>query len=106
MDKTTSRRPIKKKRPWSKITLVFMLFWAIVIIASFTYFVGLAGEYNELRTNYWHVRSEIEAEEARQHQLLLRQEFYDGDAYIEQLARERLGLVRPNVIVFRNIAAE
>ena len=100
------RRPIKIKRRWSKVTIVFMLFWAIVIVASFTYFIGLAGEYNELRTNYWHVQSEIEAEETRQRELLIRQEFDDGDAFLEQLARERLGLVRPNEIVFRNIAAE
>jgi len=36
--------------------------------------------------------------------LRYRQAFYASDAYIEQLARERLGFIRQDEIVFQNIA--
>ena len=50
----------------------------------------------------------LETELAREVQvgedLRYRQAFYASDAYIEQLARERLGFVRQDEIIFQNIA--
>jgi len=105
MEKAKPKR-MRMKKPKSKMRWVFLLFWFAVAGLSFVLVVRLAGQYNELRANYWHVRAQVDAEEARNHELRLRMEFDDGDAYIERLARERLGMVRPNEIVFRNIAAE
>ena len=104
--KKARRRPARVKKRKSKTTLLFVLFWIAIIGLSFVYVAERSGQYNELRETYRGIRTQIEREEARNHELQLRLEFDDGDAYIERLARERLGMVRPNVIVFRNIAAE
>jgi len=63
-----------------------------------------AGQYNELRETLHRIEGEVAAERAIHDDLNRQILFFDSDAYIETLARERLGMIRPNEIVFRNIA--
>ena len=63
-----------------------------------------ATRYNELRSELDRINAQIEAERAMEADLEMRLLFLDSDAIIERLARERLGMVRQNEIVFLNIA--
>ena len=45
---------------------------------------------------------EIEEEQEKQLNFETRREFYHSDTYIEQVAREQLGMVKPNEIIYIN----
>jgi len=96
----------KHKKRKSRFTWVFSIFWAAVVGLAFSLIVGQAGRYNQLREEYVVIQENIDRALEAQHQLQMEYEFHDRDAYIERLARDRLGFVRPNEIVFRNIAAD
>jgi cell division protein FtsB len=95
-------RKVKPKRPI--VLFLYITFW----VAMLAMFAGLVvyqmGRYNELVEQQIRIEAELEAERAIAQDLYLQQILFDSDAYIEQLARDRLGLVRPYEIVFRNIA--
>ena len=97
-------RAIKQKTK-RKVRLIFYIpFWALIVGA----FVGLAlmqySRYEEYRLEL--NRLIAETEQARQVEANLRyqQAFYESDAFIEQLARERLNFVRQDEIIFVNTA--
>ena len=46
--------------------------------------------------------SKIEAEQEKQLNFETRKEYYTSDSYIEQVAREQLGMVKPNEIIYIN----
>lgn len=96
----------KPKKPKSKIFLIYVMFWVIIIGLSLMLIMDQAGEYNELRAEADHLQGEIDRINASNNVLEFQIEFFDSDAYIEQQARDRLRMVRPDEIVFRNVAAE
>ena len=96
----------KSKKPKSKIFLIYVVFWVIIIGLSLMLIMDQAGEYNELRAEADHLQGEIDRINASNNVLEFQIEFFDSDAYIEQQARDRLRMVRPDEIVFRNVAAE
>jgi len=96
----------KKKKPMRKSIWAFGIFWVLLIALTCALVIGQARRYNELREVYDRVQAELAQEQAINEDLYLRLLFFDREAYIERQARERLGMVRPNEIVFRNISAE
>jgi cell division protein FtsB len=48
------------------------------------------------------VTAEIEEEKEKQLNFETRREYYTSDAYVEQVAREQLGMVKPNEIIYIN----
>jgi len=99
-------RPRKRiKIPENPIVLgLYFTFWAAILFMFAWHFVSQMGEYNELRSELSRVNTRISAAKAEQERLQFELTFFDSDSYLEQLARERLGMVLPNEIVFRNIA--
>jgi len=94
----------EKKKESRPKKLIYYCLW-VFIVAMFTgLIITQAGYYNQLRTELDRVEANIEEERRRRDDLSLRMQIWDSDAYIERLARERLGMVRPHEIVFRNIA--
>jgi len=104
--KKPNQKPNRKrgKKPMSKPTLVYIVFWLMIIGLSFVFVVNQAGRYNELRQELVIISDNIENITAINYELQLQIDFFDSDAYIEQRAREWLGMVRPNEMLFRNIA--
>ncbi|MCL2049631.1 MAG: septum formation initiator family protein [Defluviitaleaceae bacterium] len=99
------RKRTRIKKPENKVVLgLFFLFWAAILIMLFALFVGEMEMYNELQTQLARERANVEAALTEQESLEIELTFFDSDSYLEQLARERLGMARPNEIVFRNIA--
>ena len=98
---------MKKKRykkPKPKYTIAFVIFWMVLIGSTFVLVVGQAGRYNELRSEHDAVEADIARATARNADLQHQIDFFDINAYVENLARERLGMLRPNELIFRNIA--
>jgi len=94
-----------KPRVKNKFTLtLYVIFWALILIMFSGMIVTQAGIYNGLRADLDRISGDVVREQSiasdLEHQLM----FFDSDAYIEALARERLGMIRPNEIVFRNMA--
>jgi len=92
----------KKKRRFSMF--LYIIFW-IAIIGMFSGMVVVQmSNYNEYRADLLRIQADIAREQAIYADLRLQMTMFDSDAYIERLARERLGMVHPHEIVFRNIA--
>ena len=94
----------KKKRSRPIYNLFFITFWGTIVVMFTVLIITQATRYNELRAELDRLEAEIAAERALEADLEMRLLFLDSDAIIERLARERLGMVRQNEIVFLNIA--
>jgi cell division protein FtsB len=93
------------QKPENRIVLgMYIVFWAAVLIMFAWHFVSQMENYNELQSELSRINANVSAAAAKQEQLEFELSFFDSDAYLEQLARERLGMARPNEIVFRNTA--
>ena len=93
----------KSKRKKSQLFL-YIPFWLLII----GMFVGLIAMQLSRYENYRYELNRLQAELAHEQQVGIdlrhRQAFYESDAYIEQLAREMLGFIRQDEVVFQNIA--
>ena len=90
----------KKGKKLSKF--LYLFFWLILITATLGLTISQSSRYNTLRNELDRVQENLRREQEA-YELLLEQEvYYESDAYIEQLARDWLGLVRPDEIVFIN----
>ena len=57
---------------------------------------------NELLEEKAALQNEIDAEQERKIEFEKRQDYYNSDVYIEQMAREYLGMVKPNEVLYIN----
>ncbi|MCI5679020.1 MAG: septum formation initiator family protein [Bacteroidales bacterium] len=94
------KKKIKKSRKPSSLFLRVFLFVFVVTVS-----VGIGTQfihYQELQEELAVVTAEIEKEQKRQLEFESRREYYTSDSYIEQVAREQLGMVKPNEILYIN----
>jgi len=96
----------KAKKPKSKLSLIFLVFWIIIIGLSFMLVIDQIGDYNDLRVVVEGITDEKAQISAHNDELQLQIDFFDSYVYIERQARDRLRMVRPDEIVFRNTAAD
>jgi len=102
--KEKKQRQQKLKREHPIIRVLYYIFWAMIVVLFTAFIFYQADTYNALRAELNEVNLRIEREIAEREELEFHLSFFDSDAYIEQLARNVLGMVRPNEFVFRNIA--
>ena len=98
-----NERP-KRKRSRPVYNFFCTVFWATIVVMFTVLIITQATRYNQLSAELERLNAEIAAERAMEADLEMRLLFLDSDAIIERLARERLGMVRQNEIVFVNIA--
>jgi cell division protein FtsB len=98
------RPPPKRKKSRPFVLFLYIAFWLAMLSMFAALTIYQMGVYNELTEQLLRVQAELERERTIASEMYLQQLLFDSDAHIEQLARERLGLVRPNEVVFRNIA--
>ncbi|WP_273327157.1 FtsB family cell division protein [Vallitalea guaymasensis] len=92
------RRKRKKTKAILFSTLVLILLTVVVSIRVSTLYVkNLQLEKDEMK-----LEQQIEAEEEKHIDLLKQKEYIKSDEYIEQLGREKFGLVKPDEIIFVN----
>lgn len=94
------KKRVKKSRKASSIFLrIFMLAFVAAISVGI---VKQALRYQELQEELAVVTAAIAEEEEKKLDFDSRKEYYNSDSYIEQIAREQLGMVKPNEIIFIN----
>jgi len=104
-EKKRSKRKIKKEPTISPIKrFMYIVFWLTILVMSGGLIISQATQYNELRRELIMVQADIEYEMLTFEDLQLRLTLFDSDAYIVMLAQERLGMIFPGQIVFRNHA--
>ncbi|GMQ62404.1 hypothetical protein AN2V17_16360 [Vallitalea sp. AN17-2] len=92
------RRKRKKTKAILFSTLVLILLTVVVSIRVSTLYVkNLQLEKDEMK-----LEQQIETEEQKHIDLLKQKEYIKSDEYIEQLGREKFGLVKPDEIIFVN----
>lgn len=94
------RKRIRKSRKAS--SLFVRLFLLVFVCAVFVGIGKQAVRYQEVQEEMAVVTAEIEAEQEKQLNFETRKEYYTSDSYIEQVAREQLGMVKPNEIIYIN----
>lgn len=94
------RKRIRKSRKAS--SLFVRLFLLVFVCAVFVGIGKQAVHYQEVKEEMAVVTAEIEAEQEKQLNFETRKEYYTSDSYIEQVAREQLGMVKPNEIIYIN----
>ena len=97
---TKEKKTQKKKR--SKFNSFLYILMCAVIVGSFLRLIYIQAEqYNALRLRHENILEDYARARAQYYALNYQIAHFDSDAYIERLARDRLGWVRPNEIVFR-----
>jgi cell division protein FtsB len=95
---------LEKKKRGSFKWFLYIVFWLVLVGAFGALAMSQASEYSGLRDEIARQQAErsraVSAYESLQRQMA----FIGSDAYIEQQARQRLGMVKSNEIILKNIA--
>ena len=78
--------------------------WILSLVMLLAIFSTFITRYNTLMGELNQLQAELAREQMDYSAMRTQAEYLETDAYIEMLARERLGLVFPNDLVFLNIA--
>lgn len=97
------RRITYKKRSQNRLAMILAVTVMLIILIA----VGIRGislraqlsEYNERKAE---LQQQIADEEERTKEIEEYGKYTQTDAYVEEVAREKLGLVKENEIIFRN----
>ena len=87
-----------KKFSWHFLR-VFVLVFVVTVAVSI---VRQAARYQEVKDETASVAAQVKEEKEKQQEFEARREYYTSDAYIEQIAREQLGMVKSNEILYIN----
>ncbi len=92
----------RKKRPFDRTIILFfmVLFFAAVSVGIGSQ-LKLYGQYKQEAED---ILSQIEEEQKKNAEYIKEKEYYNSDAYVEKVARQQLGLVMPNEILYVNNA--
>ena len=94
------RKRVKKSR---KASTLFVRVFLLVFVGAVSLGIGKqAVRYQEVEEELTVLTAEIEKEKEKQLNFETRKEYYTSDTYIEQVAREQLGMVKSNEIIYIN----
>lgn len=97
--KKQKHKHAKEYNPHTKMICLGLAIFGVVIAT------GMFWQYQnylELTAEYEQLDKQIAQEQSKQHDFQSQKEYYHSDAYIEKIAREKLGLVKSNEIVYIN----
>lgn len=93
----------KKNKKTKKISGLFLRVFVLVFVVAVAVGIGRqAARYQEVKDETASVAAQVKEEKEKQQEFEARREYYTSDAYIEQIAREQLGLVKSNEILYIN----
>lgn len=90
---------IKTRKPESLFLRVFLV--AFLLAVS----IGVIRQwtaYEEVREQQALILADISKEEERRLEYENQKEYYNSDSYIEQIARDQLGMIKPNEVLYIN----
>ncbi|NDO46627.1 septum formation initiator family protein [Clostridium sp. MD294] len=90
----------KRRRPFDRtIVLFFMVLFFIAISVGIASQLSMYGKYKQEAEE---ILVQIQQEQQKNAEYIREKEYYNSDAYIEKVARQQLGLVMPNEILYVN----
>lgn len=93
----------KKNKKSKKISGLFLRVFVLVFVVAVAVGIGRqAAWYQEVKDETASVAAQVKEEKEKQQEFEARREYYTSDAYIEQIAREQLGMVKSNEILYIN----
>lgn len=93
----------KKNKKSKKISGLFLRVFVLVFVVAVAVGIGRqAARYQEVKDETALVAAQVKEEKQKQQEFEARREYYTSDAYIEQIAREQLGMVKSNEILYIN----
>ena len=93
----------KKNKKSIKISGLFLRVFVLVFVVAVAVGIGRqAARYQEVKDETASVAAQVKEEKEKQQEFEARREYYTSDAYIEQIAREQLGMVKSNEILYIN----
>ena len=93
----------KKNKKSKKISGLFLRVFVLVFVVAVAVGIGRqAARYQEVKDETASVAAQVKEEKEKQQDFEARREYYTSDAYIEQIAREQLGMVKSNEILYIN----
>lgn len=93
----------KKNKKIKKISGLFLRVFVLVFVVAVAVGIGRqAARYQEVKDETASVAAQVKEEKEKQQEFEARREYYTSDAYIEQIAREQLGMVKSNEILYIN----
>lgn len=106
------KRPNKPRKvtKWQSGVLRTVKIWALLLVVGYTSYILISQQvvYGFLKAQKERLQAEIEVERANREVLMKRIEALSSDEYIEKIAREQLGLVKPGEVpyVVKDVNAE
>ena len=94
----------KNKKEKSLLNMLVFCFMVIFMVVICTNIYSQTKLIYNLKQEETTLTSQIDDEKKKNLQLNVNQDYYTSDAYIEKVAREQLGLVKPGEIEFINKA--
>ncbi len=87
---------------------MFLAFLVVIIMLAAVAYngIGLYGRLRDNRSRKEQLLQEIRQEEERAEQIETYRKFTKTDEFVEQIARERLGLVREGELIFREAGGQ
>ena len=93
----------KKNKKTKQISGHFLRVFVLVFVVAVAVGIGRqAARYQEVKDETASVAAQVKEEKEKQQEFEARREYYTSDAYIEQIAREQLGMVKSNEILYIN----
>ena len=93
----------KKNKKSKKISGLFLRVFVLVFVVAVAVGIGRqAARYQVVKDETASVAAQVKEEKEKQQEFEARREYYTSDAYIEQIAREQLGMVKSNEILYIN----
>lgn len=96
-DKKTSNRK-NRKSPATKFVGIILLCLSVCVVVNVAIQLNT---YVSLKAQKDDLEEQIEEEKEKKEEYNNQMEYYSTDEYIEKIAREQLGLVMPDEIVFK-----
>jgi cell division protein FtsB len=91
-------RGVQNKAGILWISVVMLILFTVVTIKG----VGLSQKAQDLQTKEASLKAQIEAEESRTEEIAEFEKYTHTRKYIEDTAKDKLGLVYPGEIIFKN----
>ncbi|HBF66017.1 MAG TPA: hypothetical protein DDW34_10040 [Clostridium sp.] len=99
--KDQRRESVGKKT--SKLDKIFVRIFLSVFVCAVAFGVfGRSRACDRLRQERLDVASQIQMEQEKKLELEERKKYYNSDSYIEQIAKEQLGMIKPNEVLYIN----
>ncbi|MCQ4937508.1 MULTISPECIES: FtsB family cell division protein [Anaerotignum] len=90
-----------KKTP--RLDKIFIrIFLSVFVCAVALGVLGRSRACDRLKQERMDVASQIQLEQDKKLELEERKKYYNSDGYIEQIAKEQLGMIKPNEILYIN----